>query len=355
MYVFGARSPFILNVNEPLQTQGKLELFLWRQGDTEPVTPNYVLIEGIPSLADREIVFNISPFVNEYFNIINIGNVIIEPQSPLNWLHVRAKVSAYIASAWVEIVNLRYVAVNGYSKYGDGVNYDIAGGNLGYIAPLKNYFLPEVYLFNGSNRYIDVLIESSDFDTYVDYTVNGVTTTELLLGVGNDIDMIKVPLSLNTTDEITDVRIYQDESGVEYSTRLRRICEPKYTPVICDFINEFGGWDFITFFKNKTESINTESKAFSMYQKDWNYNASVGQKKEFNFKQTKTVKHSTGYVPEYYNYLIESLLASQTVLIDGEPALVKTKSQTLKTQINQRLINYEIEFELNYNLINDMQ
>lgn len=355
MYVFGARSPFILNVNESLQTQGKLELFLWRQGDTEPVTPKYVLIEGIPSLADREIVFNISPFVNEYFNIINVGDILLEPESAQNWLYVRAKVYAYIASAWVEIENTQLIAVNGYSKYINGVNFDIAADYLGYLSPLKNNAVTEVYLPFGEKRYIDVVIDSADNKTWVDYTVNGTTTTISVMGIGEGIEMYKIPLSLNTTDEITDVRIYQETLTTEFNIRLKRICESKYTPVICDFINEFGGWDFITFFKNKTESINTESKAFSMYQKNWNYNQNVGQKKEFNFKQTKTIKLSTGYVPEYYNNLIESLLASQTVLIDGEPALVKTKSQTLKTKINQRLINYEIEFELNYNLINDMQ
>lgn len=355
MYAIRARSPYIFSVNESLQTQGKIELYLWRQGDTEPVTPNYVLIEGIPSLADREIVFNISPFVNEYFNIINIGDILLEPENIENYIFIRAKVSAYISSAWVEILNSEMVAVNSYSNYTDAVDSELANNYFGYLAPLKNSAVTEVYLPFGEKRYFDILIDSNVNKTWVDYTVNGVTTTYSVMGIGEGIQMYKIPLSLNTTDEITDVRIYQETLTPEFNIRLKRICEAKYTPVICDFINEFGGWDFITFFKNKTESISTESKTYSMYQKNWNYDIKVGQKKEYNFKQTKTVKLSTGYVPEYYNYLIESLMASQTVLIDGNPALVKTKSQSLKTQLNQRLINYEIEFELNYNLINDMQ
>jgi hypothetical protein len=355
MYVFGARSPFILSVNEAGQTQAKLELFLWRKGDTEPVTPNYVLIEGIPSINDREILYNLSPFVSEFIDITSNSPAVIEPEDVKNWLFVRAKIYAYVSSAWTLVDNFPFVAVNGYSSYLSGANFDIAADYLGYLAPLKSAEVNEVYLPFQYNRYIDVIVESSDDDTFVDYTVNGVTTTELVLGIGNDIDMIKVPLSLNGTDEITDVRIYNELLSVEYNLRLKRICEAKYTPVICDFINQFGGWDFITFFKNQTESVNTESKTYGLYQKNWNYDPSVGQKKEFNFKQTKTVKLSTGYVPENYNVLIESLMASQTVLIGGKPALVKSKSQTLKTQLNNRLINYEIEFELNYNLINDMQ
>jgi hypothetical protein len=355
MYVFGARSPFILSVNEAGQTQAKLELFLWRKGDTEPVIPNYVLIEGIPSINDREILYNLSPFVSEFIDITSNEPAILEPENEKNWLFVRAKIYAYVSSAWTLVDNFPFVAVNGYSSYLSGANFDIAAYYLGYLAPLKNNAVTEVYLPFGEKRYIDVVIDSADNKTWVDYTVNGTTTTYSVMGIGEGIEMYKIPLSLNTTDEITDVRIYQETLTPEINIRLKRICEAKYTPVICDFINEFGGWDFITFFKNKTESVNTESKTYGLYQKNWNYDPSVGQKKEFNFKQTKTIKLSTGYVPENYNILIENLMASQTILIDGEPALVKSKSQTLKTQLNNRLINYEIEFELNYNLINDMQ
>lgn len=353
MLVFGARSPYFVSINETGQTQAKIELYIWRKGETEPTTPNYVLTEGIPSLTNREVVFNISPFVLQFFEFANLGSITISEENPEYWAFVGVERFAFVDGDWVQLGTLNAYATYGYSLYNETVNFNFADEYFGFIAPLKS-MLPEIYLPN-ERRYMNVMIEPAQ-DTLVDYTVNGVTTTQTILEAGPDVCLCRVPLTLNNlTDEVTDVRIYQLDLGVEYTTRVRRICEPKYTPVVVDFINRFGGWDFITFFKTRTDSVATESKTYRLNQSSWQYLPVVGESKEFNFTQTQRVKLSTGFVPETYNDLIMQLMASQTVLLGGRPALVKTKSQTLKSQLNNRLINYEVEFEMNYNLINDMQ
>jgi hypothetical protein len=59
----------------------------------------------------------------------------------------------------------------------------------------------------------------------------------------------------------------------------KQLCEPKYTPLTCKFINRFGGWQFLTFFKANSSSIDVTSKDFNMLPSSINYNVLQGQRK----------------------------------------------------------------------------
>ena len=41
-------------------------------------------------------------------------------------------------------------------------------------------------------------------------------------------------------------------------------------------------------------------------------------------------------------------------MLDDKPAIVKSQSFDIKTSLKDKNINYEIEFEYNYGLINDV-
>jgi len=68
----------------------------------------------------------------------------------------------------------------------------------------------------------------------------------------------------------------------------------------------------------------------------------------------KTIKLNTGFVTQDYSELITDLLLSETILLDNVPVTVKTKSVELKTHIKDKMINYEIEFEYAFDIINNM-
>ena len=59
-------------------------------------------------------------------------------------------------------------------------------------------------------------------------------------------------------------------------------------------------------------------------------------------------------VDENYSELIQDLLLSEVVILDYKPAIVKSQSFDIKTHLKDKNINYEIEFEFNYGLINDV-
>ena len=84
------------------------------------------------------------------------------------------------------------------------------------------------------------------------------------------------------------------------------------------------------------------------------YNVYKGQSKVFNINGIQTVKLNTGWVAESYNELIKDLLLSEVVLLDNKPAKVKTQSLTYKTQLKDKMINFELDFEYAFDLINNV-
>jgi len=132
------------------------------------------------------------------------------------------------------------------------------------------------------------------------------------------------------------------------------VCEPKYTPVTCEFINRFGGWQFIQFFKAQTNNVEVKNSEFRLLPDNWDYNPLRNQTQQFNFVGTQSVKLNTGWVDENYSELMFDLMASETILLDNKPANIKTKSMPIKTGLMDKMINYEVEFEYSYNLINDV-
>ena len=139
-----------------------------------------------------------------------------------------------------------------------------------------------------------------------------------------------------------------------FSIQNEQLCEPKYTPITCTFINGFGGWQYLTFFKANSQGIDVKSKDYNLLSSSIDYNPLQGQKQRFNFQGTQKIKCNTGWVDENYSNLIQDLLLSEVVLLNNEPAIVKSQSFDIKTHLKDKNINYEIEFEYNYGLINDV-
>jgi hypothetical protein len=142
--------------------------------------------------------------------------------------------------------------------------------------------------------------------------------------------------------------------GNTYTFNVEEVCETKYTPIICTFINRFGGWQYLTFFKASSSGIDVKSKDYNLLPSSIDYNPLQGQKQRFNFQGTQKIKCNTGWVDENYSELIQDLMLSQVVLLDNKPAVVKSQSFDIKTHLKDRNINYEVEFEYNYGLINDV-
>lgn len=324
------RSPYFIEVDEVGQTSAKIEVFLWNKGTTEPTTPNYTFTKNVPSLTQTKLSWNISNLAKTFIKPIAPVTVSVPTEENVNtWCYM--KVKRYSDNVLLDTET--FVCLNGYTSYMTGYN----DSTTDEIVILNNFNIKK-YVSLFGQTYINVWLEAGTYDVDYQTFVNLFEVTE---------DSIwKIPVksksfSLNTI-------------GYTQSFKAEEICEPKYTPIVCSFINRFGGWEYLTFFKANTQAINVTSKDYNLLPNSIDYNVQQGQKQRFNFQGKQTIKCNTGWVDENYSELIQDLLLSEVVLLDNKPAIVKSQSFDIKTSLKDKNINYEIEFEFNYGLINDV-
>jgi hypothetical protein len=155
--------------------------------------------------------------------------------------------------------------------------------------------------------------------------------------------------------DLTTLRIYNSAQSTLYASwTFTPICEPKYTPVVIDFINKYGAWQREFFFKASKTNIAIESNDYNVMQSSSNFDVLQGQKRSFNTNGMETISVNSGYVNEDFSSNIKQLLMSERILVDNKPAICKTKSLELMKNINNHMINYSLEFEFAYNSINNV-
>jgi hypothetical protein len=317
------RSPYFIQIDEDDQTSAKVELFIWNKESTKPSTPTYTLSKNIASSTQTAISWNISNYAKEFIKPVAPVTVTSPTEeSDLTWCYMQ--VISY--SNDVEIEDQTFVCLNGYTAYSSGYNQS----NSNVVVPLVN---PAITFQKSASvvPYVNVFYEIGEYEIIGEGTLNVDEAT-----------MYKLPL----TDDLNG-----DDYFEYYSTE---VCEPKYTPITCTFINRYGGWQYLTFFKANMQSIETTSKEFNMLPSAVDYNVLKGQRKRFNQQGKQTIKCNTGWVTENYFELIQDLLLSDTVLLDNKPVVVKSQSSEYKTSLKDKNINYEIEFEYSFGLINDV-
>lgn len=316
------RSPYFIEVDEVGQTSAKIEVFLWNKGTTEPTTPNYTFTKQIPSPTQTKLYWNISNLAKSFIKPIAPVSVSVPTEENINtWCYMR--VISY--SNDVEVLDEVYVCLNGYTNYLDGYNQSTTDT----IVPLFNTSIKN-YVKDFETNYVSFFLEVENYDTSYDY----VDVTEPAIW--------KFPI-LQANENV--------ETNFFYAEQL---CEPIYTPVVCTFINRFGGWQYLTFFKANQQGIDVKSKDYNLLPSSIDFNPLQGIKQRFNFQGTQKIKCNTGWVDENYSELIQDLMLSEVVLLDNKPAIVKSQSFDIKTHLKDKNINYEIEFEYNYGLINDV-
>ena len=349
MNIILARSPYIIIVNEPNQTSSKVELYIWNKGLIEPTIPTYVMSESIASITQTQTSYNISNFISEYINPIEIPNLSsISEAERESWCFCKVKRYATVSGTESLLDTTTYTCVDGFSKVDDGFNYNI--GNATDFVLLNNNNIIVNWNTIPTYNFICTRNGTNYVASYYNAAGTLISTETILTSGSAEVFNFIIPLVSYPTESVK--LIISNTNSIVINTEY--ICEPKYTPVNCNFINQFGGWQQLTFFKAQTNTIETKSSEYNLMQENVNYNPILGQKNSFNINGTQSIKLNTGFVYENYAETITQLLLSKRILINNKPVTVKTKSQTLKTYIKDKNINYEIEFEYSNNILNDV-
>jgi len=336
------RSPYFIEVNELSQIGSKVELYFYNSGTAIPTLPTYTLSKPIASALQPNTVYNISNYAKDFIKPIApvfVNDVVAEDVT--TWCYVLVKRYKEVsAGSYTLLDEETIVCLNGFSKYSDGYNYSTTN----VVVPMFNTEHNN-YITSDRQKYLNIYVEVSEPCEW--------NTPDALFSFTPSLPTV-YKLPLNNSLSTGNVSQFFLASVEQFKAYAYTVCEPKYTPIICNFVNRYGGWEFLTFFKANMQSIEVNSKDFNMLPSAVNYNVLQGQKQVFNKQGKQKIKCNTGWVDENLSELIEDMLLSNVVLLDGKPAIVKSQSFDIKTSLNNKNINYEIEFEFNYGLINDV-
>jgi len=341
-----ARSPYLIRIAESGQNGSKVELFL--SATTFSGSPQYTLSKLIPASNDVETLYDISPYIREYISFLTPSEPTTSVANPTNErVNVRVKRYKLVGSTYTLLNTTDYIAFDGYTYYQEGYNFDagdygLEEGNYyywegdGYAGQIRAItgasFTAKYTSFHPSPTITSVAISSGTYDIARVLTAN--------LSVGNKVEILNSALAVQKTYYFYP----QDEC--------------KYTPVRLDFVNRYGAWQTEYFFKASNDTFSVENTEYNLLQTDsYNYNFYEGQRKIFNANGKKSIKVNTGWVDETWNETLKQIMLSERILITQGvylPVKINSKSTELFKHINTKQINYSLEFEFAFDVINSV-
>ena len=337
-----ARSPYLIRIAETGQNGSKVELFL--SATTFSASPQYTLSKLIPASNNVETLYDISPYIREYirFASCSAGGNAAATNPTTERVNVRVKRYKLVGSTYTLLDTTDYIAFDGSTYYESGCNFDL--GNYGLDA--GNYY----YNPTSDAGKIRVTTGASFTARYTNLSTAVVTS---LAVASSTFDIPRVRTA--NVNEGNKVEILNGASAVQATWYFYPLEECKYTPVIIDFVNKYGAWQREFFFKASTDNFSVENTEYNLMQTDsYNYNTLEGQRKVFNANGKKSIKVNTGWVAETWNEVLKQIMLSERILIDNKPAKINSKSTELFKHINTKQINYSLDFEFAYDVINSV-
>jgi hypothetical protein len=238
-----------------------------------------------------------------------------------------------------------YLAFDGYGYFEDGANPALSTN---VLISSTDHYLPEnvagkIPIFKeGVGK---VIIDSSTTTITDDNNSN------------QKIQYITIPANANT------MQVYATDNTTLLTTiTFKQLCTPKHTAYKVTFVNKFGAFQDLYFFKKTTESFTVKDEKFNsniIKTTDGTYDIFEGEQSRYNVSGKSRLSMNTDFISESMNQTIEELFISENVFIrigsQTLPIIPVSKSLTFKTSLNDKLINYTVDFEFAFSKINNVR
>ena len=378
--IIRTRSPFFIRT--PQQTSANLSYFQINitvfgglSTSTEICDDLYATysLQKKPLGAENSVSFDISEIVNDHLEQIFTGTYSASSAKSSIWVTVVTSARESDGTLIGSLTTNTYLAQEGFNKFKEGVNYT--------TEPIAMMTGTHFEYHKGSTLTIPVNVERVSQVTFIG--ANGITVdTDTFTDNGNQNQKIQYAQFTNTSiKDVAIVKITYDTTSLIniYTTEIE---ECKYPVNKITFVNRWGAMQDLFFFKKSVESLESRSESFnrSIFEarnvhlepgenpgEDCqetltfnNYSTTAHAKKTFNANATESIVLNSGFVNELMNPFFEELMVSEYIwLTDSSaniyPVNLKDSSFTKKTGLNDRLINYTMNFEKSFDLVNNIR
>ena len=340
------RSPYFVSQSGVANDAIFIELRIWNGADGDkPAAAQKTLSKPIPSTTVTTVDFDISPYINAYIEHTILTDVTGLTATAITE-YARCEVKVYKNTVLQGAKTQELIAYKGYGYFEDGMN----------PVGQANVMLDEGEYYTLTNQNNGALYyhEDETGDWTATYTCLDGTTADVNLDLNIENGHIPyiTPTHQNQGGSIVTVL---KEGVLQRTFTFKEVCEPKYTPLICDFINRYGVWQTIVFFKVSKSKMTSKETVYNMMPSSVDYSVSKNITQTFNTNGQESIAVNTGWVLEHYSEVIKQLLLSNTIRLDNKPVVINTKSVNFLTSINDGMINYTLEFNYANNIINTIQ
>ena len=167
-----------------------------------------------------------------------------------------------------------------------------------------------------------------------------------------------------------DVYVYEPSIREFYGIKtdvinVETLQECKYEPKKVTFVNKFGVLQDMMFFKKSVKKMNVKKESYksNILDSNMSYSRSNHVYRDFNVMGRESVTLSSGFLSEEYNEVFKQMMLSEKIWVtniteNGEQVLpinVKTDFITYKTSLNDKLVQYTIEFDKSFDTINNIR
>ena len=319
-----------------------VDLYVWDGTiSDQPVTPAYTINKSVIS-GQTNITLEIAELVRDYFTITFNNDYTSIAR------YVRTVVSSFDDSDEPFDTNpivTDYVALDGYGYFEEGANPEL---DRHALMSATNIYLPE-----GTAGKFPIFAEGVG-KVIIDSTTTQITDNG---NTNQKVQYVTIPANKSSI-QIFDT----DDSTLKKTITISNICEPKYTPFKITFVNKFGVFEDLYFFKKTSEVTNVTDELFKkniITNTASSYNTYDNQRGRINVNAQTSLTMNTGFVKEDMNQTIEQLFYSENVYIRYEnktlAVIPKSKSLQYKTVLNDKLINYTVEFDFAFDRINNVR
>ena len=417
--LLGVRSPIFITWNGTGVSASEinsfeLEIYAWNgEESAKPATPIYTInrtsgfVDSFPTADISKLLEN--EFINRISKLTQESIVESSPDSLL-WVQVDYDINYDVSGTPTTDAGSTdvFIATYGYGKFVEGANPNITKPILQkherYAYDTDAFMMPIFLGLHGEG--LDIIygyrdrviadggvVESlscaniglakikvlNDDATSYDYTateadVYGTSVEQRLLlfpaGIAN-LSNWKANNGLSGTapynTKYYDIQLIDGFDNVIEYMRVYNECEAKFDPVSIYFVNRYGAWDNLTFFKKSETNLSVSKEDYrsiigSASANGYTWGTQARGMRTYNHEARESMTLNTGFVSEAYSEVLEQLLMSEYVLmvidrttersgtsydIEQSQRTIKVVTNSLRKQkhINDKTINYTINIE----------
>lgn len=349
-----SRSPQFVEVSpNAFFDQARMDLRIYRGHETDdyPVTPSFSLSKTVVQAGQEKIVFDIQAIINDYVkNSMGVFADGAQTTSFLDSVWVKADIDIFFLGETIGNIQRAWLAVDGFGYHVELYNPVISQNVLSSIDRHIVYSGSDYPLYFKTHDLTSITVNGQDVPFTFDPEYNN-----------QAISYVNVMTYADGDENFTAELVYgsgDTEQVIKHFFTVKNEC--KYDVKNCFFKNKFGFWQSIPFSKLSRSTIDTSSEEYEGIISNFGqYALNEHVKKTYLTRLSEKISANTDYIPEHYNALFVELLASEFVyMVTNEgplPVKLVKKSFTKKTRVNDKLIQYAMDFEYAFNLINTVK